>query len=307
VGYRPPQVPAAVDDEGSGLTVAELEHRPRPFGSLRDWWEEESRRPTGGSPAARIHQLYRRRNVLRMLITRDLKKRYETSYLGYAWTLLEPGLLLGVYYLVWGRIGRFGLQDFLLFMATALMPWLWFRSTVRGSSSAISGNSRLVNSINLPREIYPLALALTEGIEYLLTLPLVLVIALVYGRAPTHYAVFLPIAMVLELVLVTGAALLMSSLTTLFKDIDRLMSSLLRVLFYLTPVIYPTGRLHGWVHKLFVLDPLVGIFELHRKVFFPETQITVFMMTVSVVGSFLVFIVGWSVFIRLERAMLKEL
>ena len=287
--------------------MAELEQKPRPLGGLRDWWETESRRPTGGSPAARMHQLYRRRNVLKMLILRDLKKRYENSYLGYAWTVIEPALLLGIYYLVWGRIGRFGLHDFLLFMATALMPWLWFRSTVRGASSSISGNSRLVSSINLPREIYPLALALTEGIEYLLTLPLVVILGVVYHHGISHYVVFLPIAMVLELILVTGAALLMSALATLFKDIQRILGSILRVMFYLTPVIYPTGRIHGAAHVLFTLDPLVGIFELHRKIYFPETHITAFMMVVSVVGSFLFLFIGWAVFIKLERSMLKEL
>jgi ABC-2 type transport system permease protein len=289
--------------------VAEIEHRPAPFGSLRRWWEHETRRPTGGSPAARVAQLARRRNVLQMLVIRDLKKRYENSYLGYAWTLLEPAMLLAIYYFAFHNIAKFRVaEDYLLFMACAMMPWLWFRNTVRGASSVISSNSRLVSSINLPREIYPLSLTLTEGIEYLITLPLVGAIALAYGREPHWYLLLLPFVMLLQLVLVTGAALLMSALATLFKDIDRILSSVLRVMFYLTPVIYPTGRINGaFAHKLFVLDPLVGIFELHRKIFYPETSVTAFMLTVSIVGSVLVFVVGWAVFIRLERAMLKEI
>jgi ABC-2 type transport system permease protein len=290
--------------------VAELEQSPRTLGGrVRDWWEAESRRVTGGSPAARIHQLNRRRPVLRMLIARDLKKRYENSYLGYLWTFLEPAMLLGIYYIVFHNLAKFSQPDFMLFMATAMMPWLWFRSTVRGASSVIGKNSRLVSSINLPREIYPLSLALTEGVEYLLTLPLIGVIALVYGHGITHYVVYVPFAMVLMLILVTGMALLMSALTTLFKDIDRVLGSILRVLFYLTPVIYPTGRLDEYelAQKFFVMDPLVGIFEIHRKAFFPETEVTGTMITVSVVGSILVFIVGWAVFIKLERSVLKEL
>jgi ABC-2 type transport system permease protein len=121
--------------------------------------------------------------------------------------------------------------------------------------------------------------------------------------------VFVPFAMVLMLILVTGMALLMSALTTLFKDIDRLLSSVLRVMFYLTPVIYPTGRLDQYeiARKIFVLDPLVGIMEIHRKAFYPETEITSTMLTVSIAGSLLIFVVGWAVFIKLERAVLKEL
>lgn len=287
--------------------MAELEHRPSPLGSLRSWWELETRRPTGGSPAARIAQLNRRRPVLRMLVARDFKKRYENSYLGYAWALIEPALLIFIYYLVFGRIGRLGLDDYVLFIATAMMPWLWFRNVVQGASGSISGNSKLVSSINLPREIYPVALTLTEGLEFLMTLPLVWILAAIYGVAPSHYLVYLPLVILLEFVLVVGAALLMSALTTMFRDIERVLSSFLRVLFYLTPVIYPTGRIHGAPHVVYTLDPLVGIFELHRKVFFPETEITAQMLTVSIVGSLLVFAVGWWVFIRFERSMLKEL
>lgn len=290
--------------------VAELQPTPRATGSrIRDWWEAERRRVTGGSPAARIHQLNRRRPVLRMLIARDLKRRYENSYLGYAWTFIEPTLLLAIYWLVFHGLAKFDQPDFMLFMGTAMMPWLWFRSTVRGGSSSISKNSRLVSSINLPREIYPLSLALTEGVEYLLTLPIVGVLAVVYQHGITRYVVFVPFAMVLELFLVTGMALLMSAVATLFKDLDRILGTILRVLFYLTPVIYPTGRLDEYAiaKKFFLMDPLVGIFEIHRKAFFPETAVTGTMITVSIVGSLLVFVFGWAVFMKLERAVLKEL
>ena len=288
--------------------MTEVEHRPRPFGSLREWWEQELRRPTGGSPAARVAQLSRRRNVLQMLVIRDLKKRYENSYLGYAWTLLEPAMLLTIYYFVFKHLAGAGQPDYLLFMACAMMPWLWFRNSIRGAASVINSNSRLVTSINLPREIYPLALSLTEFVEYLITLLMVVGLAIFYGRAPTEYLVLMPLVMLLQFVLVTGSALLMSALATMFQDIDRILSSLLRVMFYLTPVIYPTGRIHNALgQKLFVLDPLVGIFELHRKVFYPDTQITALMLTVSIAGSLLVFVAGWAVFIRLERSMLKEL
>ena len=288
--------------------MAELEHRPTPFGSLRAWWEQDTRRPTGGSPAARTAQVYRRRAVLRMLVVRDFKKRYENSYLGYAWAVIEPALLIFTYWLVWGHLARLGIEHYILFIATAMMPWLWFRNVVKGASSSIAGNSKLVSSINMPREIYPFAMVLTEGLEFLLTLPIVWLLALVYQQPPTAYLVLLPAVILLELILVTGAALLMAALTTMYRDIDRVLSSVLRVLFYLTPVIYPTGRIHNpSLHFIFTLDPLVGIMELHRKVFFPETSVTAQMIAISCIGSVLFLVVGWWVFIRLERSMLKEL
>lgn len=287
--------------------MTDLGHRAGALDALRLWWEKESQRPTGGSVAARAAQIWRRRDVVRMLVTRDLKRKYSNSHLGYAWTLLEPAMMISVYWLVWGHVGRLHIHNYVLFLATAMMPWLWFRSAVSASTGVIYGNSRLVSSISLPREVYPLSLVLTKMVEFFITLPLVWALAAVYQVRPTHFLIYLPLIIPLELILITGAALLLSSLTTLFRDIERALHSIMRVLFYLTPVIYPTGRLHGKIHTLFVLNPLVGIFDMHRAIFFPGTAVTARMVLISVVGSLAVFALGWTVFIKLERSVLKEL
>jgi len=282
-------------------------HRAGGLNGLREWWQRETRRPTGGSFAARIAQVHRRRDVLRMLVTRDLKRKYSNSYLGYAWTLLDPALMIAVYWLVWGQVARLGIHDYVLFLATAMMPWIWFRSAVSGSTSIIYGSARMVTSISLPREIYPIGLVLTKMAEFFITLPMVWVLALLYHNPPTKWLWAVPFAILLQLMLVTGIGLMLSAVATLFRDVERALHSFMRVLFYLTPVIYPTGRLHGKIHALFVLNPLVGIFDIHRAAFFPETVVTGQMVLISVIGSVFFFVAGWGVFIKLERQMLKEL
>jgi ABC-2 type transport system permease protein len=287
--------------------VTDIGHRAGGLDALRAWWQREIRRPTGGSFAARTAQIYRRRDVLRMLVTRDLKRKYANSYLGYAWTLLDPALMIGIYWLVWGRVARLGIHDYVLFLATAMMPWMWFRAAVGASTTVISGSARMVTSISLPREIYPIGLTLTKMVEFFITLPMVWVLALLYHNPPTIWLLAMPFAVLLELLLVVGVALMLSALATLFRDVDRALHSFMRILFYLTPVIYPTGRLHGKIHDLFVLNPLVGIFDMHRAAFFPETVVTGQMVMISVIGSLFFFVFGWGLFIKLERQMLKEL
>jgi len=287
--------------------VFDVRGRPGLLESVRLWWHREARRPTGGSALARTMQIHRRRDVLRMLVTRDLKRKYANSYLGYAWTLLEPAMLIAVYWLVWGHVARLDIHNYILFISTAMMPWIWFRAAVNGSTDVIYGSSRLVTSISLPREIYPIGLVLTKMVEFFITLPLVWVLAAIYGTPPTKWIFVLPVAIILELFLTTGLALMLSALATLFRDIERALHSVMRVLFYLTPVIYPTGRLHGKIHDLFVINPLVGIFDMNRAVFFPETVVTGKMIAISVIGSLGFFVVGWATFMKLERPMLKEL
>ncbi|HET7531188.1 MAG TPA: ABC transporter permease [Mycobacteriales bacterium] len=275
--------------------------------SWRAWWERERRRPTGGSPAARAFQIYRRRDVLWMLVARDLKRKYATSYLGYVWTLLEPALLITVYWTVFAHVARLGIKDYLLFLALGVLPFQWFRSSVNGGSGVLSGNSKLISSINLPREIYPLSLVLTKSVEFLFTLPIIAVVALAYGKTPDVLLVLFPVALLLELLLNLGLALLLSAWTTLFRDLERALTSILRLLFYLSPILYPTGRVPGIGRWFFELNPLVGIIEMYRASFFDNATLSAHVIAVSVVGALLAFIGGWYAFIRMEPNVLKEL
>jgi ABC-2 type transport system permease protein len=245
--------------------------------------------------------------VLRMLVARELKRKYATSYLGYVWTLLEPAMMIAVYWLVWGHVARLGISNYVMFIAAGMLPWLWFRSSVTASTDVLTSNSRLVSSVSLPREMYPLSMVLTKSVEFLLTLPIVVALAAIYGMPPTHYLFYLPLVIVLELILCVGLALLLSALTTLFIDLERALTVFMRLLFYLTPVIYPTARLHGSIRAVYVLNPLVGIIELHRAIWFPNTVIDAKIVLISVVGSLLAFVGGWAAFIKLEPAVLKEL
>lgn len=276
---------------------------------LRYWWDQESRRPTGGSPAARIAQMYRRRDMLWVLVVRDLKKKYSTNHLGYVWTLLEPTLLIAVYWAIFAHVVRLGVHNYVLFLAVGVLPYNWFRVCVNSGTDALRGNAKLISSINLPREIYPLAMVIVRTIEFLLTVPIILVVAILYGKAPSSsHLILFPISLVIEFVFNLGLALLFSAWTTLFNDLERALTAFLRLWFYITPVLYPTGRVPGVGRTIYNLNPLVGIIDLQRAVWFPgSTPLTVPVISVSVIGALLAFIGGWYAFIRLEPSVLKEL
>jgi ABC-2 type transport system permease protein len=293
---------AAVD--GDAVTDA----RPHSgLAELRLWWEQEISRPSGGSVASRAARLQQRWGVLRMLVVRDLKRKYATSYLGYVWTVLDPALQVAVYWLVWGQVARIGVPNYVLFISVAMMPWQWFRSALSGSTDAITGNAKLVTTVNLPREIYPLSQVITRMIEFLATLPLVAVIGLIYGTLPDRFLIYLPAVVALQFVLLVGCSLLLSATATLFRDVDKALASFLRILMYLSPILYPTGRLGRQFQTLFALNPLVGIINLYRKMWFPQTPVTAGMLTTSIVGALFFFVVGCYAFARLEGRMLKEL
>lgn len=290
--------------------MTQVQQPPGLLTEWRLWWDYERGRLIGGGPIARITQIRRRTNVLYELIARGLKVQYRESFLGYAWSLLEPLLLVGVYWIVFGRVARFGMPHYPLFIASAIMPWLFFNGTLSQCAASLRRNSGLVRSVTLPREIYPLASVGEQGAEYLFSLPVVFLVGALYGIAPSRYLLWLPVALAVEVVLVTGLGLMLAALNALLRDVQKILRLVLRVLFYLSPVLYPTSRVHGPWSVLYQLNPLVGILQVNRAVWYPNlvppgTLLAQF--GVSCAGAVLFFVIGWWAFISLERHVLKEL
>jgi ABC-2 type transport system permease protein len=286
-----------------------VEPLPTPASAYRRHSLDYSLRTSAGMPfGLRVSQLWGRRDVLRMFVSRGLKVKYASSVLGYAWSLIEPALFIGVYFVVFGRIFHTKIAHYPLFIATTILPWLWFNGTTQQALGALRANGRLITSISLPREIYPLSVVGEKFVEYLLSLPVIAAVAALYGVAPTRYLWAFPLAVLLELVLITGVALFISSMNTILRDIQRGIGVFLRMLFYLCPVLYPASRITNVsLRHIYELNPLVGIFELDRAAFFATAFGEWRAVYVSAIGCVLMLAIGWLTFSRLERTVLKEL
>jgi ABC-2 type transport system permease protein len=291
--------------------LTQAEHPQGLATAWRLWWDYERERLSGGGPVARATQVYRRRAVLLQLVARGLKIQYSDSLLGYAWSLVEPLLLIAVYWVVFGHVARLNIQHYPLFIASAIMPWLYYNGTLSQATGALRENSGIIRTVALPREIYPLSVVGQQMVEYLLSLPVVFVVGLAYGVPPSRYLAWFPLSLALETVLVAGCAFLLSALNALLRDVQKILRVVLRVTFYLTPIVYPASRIPGGIAgTLYQLNPLVGILELNRAIWYPglmSSGALAQQATISAVGAVIVFVAGWVVFVSLERQVLKEL
>jgi ABC-2 type transport system permease protein len=291
--------------------LTQAEHPSGLATEWRLWWDYERGRLIGGGPIARINQIRRRSNVLYELVARGLKVQYRESFLGYAWSLLEPLLMILVYWIVWGRVARLGIHQYPLFIASAIMAWMFFNGALTASAGSLKTNAGLIRTVTLPREIYPLSSVGEQAVEYILSLPVVFAVGALYGVWPSRDIVLLPVAFLVEIVLVTGLAFMLSALNALLRDVWKLIRVGLRMLFYLSPILYPSSRFKGGVGAvLYQLNPLVGILQLNRAVWFPNlipASTLFFQLLISIAWAVFFIIVGWWTFISLERHVLKEL
>lgn len=266
----------------------------------------------------RVAALWAHRKVCWILVKRDLRVRYARSVLGYLWSVVEPLANALVYFVIFGFIfvtNDAGHQPYFLFLLIGLLPWQWFNNSMSDSTRALLQEWKLVKSTALPREIWVVRLVVAKGVEFVLSLPVLVLFLVIFGvLGQVHLnalLVLFPLAMVLQFLMQVGIGLILAPVTVLVNDVQPLVRIFLRVFFYLCPVIFRLDLLQRpgiptIVRDLYVYNPFSGILELYRAGFF-ESALTTGSILSAVVGTAILLVTGGIVFARLERAVLKEI
>ena len=252
--------------------------------------------------------LWNRRRAIKLLVGRDLKVRYASSALGYVWSVLEPLLLAGIYWFIFTQVftRTVGAEPYIVFLLAGLLPWRWFNGAVTDAARALRTEAKLVRSTNVPREVWVIRVVLSKGVEFLLSLPVLFLFALIYLAPVSWQLVLLLPGILLMGTLVLGIGLLLAPLVVLVRDLERVVRIALRLGFYASPVIFAVQDVPGPLRAVFAFNPLAGIIELCRAGFVPGS-VHWGHVGLSVVVSLGLLVVGWAVFARLERTVLKEI
>jgi ABC-2 type transport system permease protein len=211
-------------------------------------------------------QLYRYRDLIRALVARELKVRYRRSAIGFAWTMLQPLLMMLVLQVVFSEIFSMRLPygNYVVFALAGLLFWNFFSQSILSSMNSLRSNSGLLKKLPIPKEVFPLATVISGVVNLVLALIPLLLILLVTGHPLTPALLFLPVAILLAAAFTLGAGLLLSPLAVFFSDVVELIGVFLSVLMYLTPVIYPMEILPEKYRWLVRFNPVRSILEVFR-------------------------------------------
>ena len=261
----------------------------------------------------RIAAVWRRREILSTLVRRDLRVRYSRSLLGYVWTVLDPLLMAAVYFVVFTfvfKAGRVADTPYFLYLLSGLLGWQWFTGSVNDTTKSLIQEARLVRSTNLPREVWVIRCVLAKGVEFVLSLPILVGFVIYYlirGQVELDWELVLfPLGLVIQFVLLVGLGLVLAPITVLATDMQRVVRIVLRFFFYLSPILYGVHAVPEKLRALLILNPLNGILSLYRGGLF-ERPVSWLDVGVSAAISVALVVLGLVVFSRLERAVLKEI
>jgi lipopolysaccharide transport system permease protein len=201
-------------------------------------------------------------DLVRELVSRDIKLRYRRSILGIAWSQLAPLAMIGVLTFVFQSVIQLKIEHYPAFLFTGLLAWLWFQSGMVAATQSIVNNRDLIRQPGFPVPMLPVVSIGTGLINYLLSLPVLFIwIGVSLGGLPVT-AVALPAIVATQFLLMLGPAYILSALHVTFRDVGHIVEIALLPLFYATPILYKT--IPARFHLVADLNPLAQVMRAYH-------------------------------------------
>jgi ABC-type polysaccharide/polyol phosphate export permease len=264
-----------------------------------------------------LAQLPRYRGLIQSLVARELKARYRGSALGLFWSFGNPLLLLTIYSIVFNYFQppRTDIRPYALFLCCGLLPWTWFAASLNESANSLVAGGNLIKKVLFPAEILPIVSVLANMVQFLIGLPILVGFLIYYAyfdpsaavtpRVALHFAeiIWLPVVVLVQLVLSMGLAFVLSALTVHFRDVRDILSNLLTLWFFATPIIYSWRVAESTKFKVLLdLNPFTHLAVSYQEILFnPENAFGHLWWLLALgVASVGIFFAGYWVFDRLR-------
>lgn len=255
-----------------------------------------------------IKELYEYREMIFSLVRRDLKGRYKGSVLGFFWTFLNPLLQLCVYTFVFSVIMRNNIKDYYLHLFVALVPWIFFSTSVSGGAGCIWAQQDMVKKIYFPREVLPIAYVSSQFVNMFYSLLVVFAVLIISGKGINLVALlFLPIIMAIEYLLALGMALITSATTVYLRDLEYLLGIITMAWQFLTPVMYSLADVPAKIVPVFWCNPMTSIIIAYRDILYYKQPPKMETLAQAIIFGVVLLIIGWFVFGKLKRRFAEEL
>jgi lipopolysaccharide transport system permease protein len=209
------------------------------------------------------------RDLVVTLTIKEIKVRYKRTFLGYAWSLLNPIVYAVTYWIAFKAILNVKIEGYFVFLLCGLFPWQWLSSSLQSAPGSFVTNASLIKKIAFPRHLVVLSTIITEGLHFLLCIPVLTVIMLSMGRGGPHWSWLagIPLLLLLQGSIAFGIALAIASCNVFFRDIERLLTLVMTVLFYMTPVIFEPKMVPPMFQPILAANPFAPLIVAWRHLF----------------------------------------
>jgi ABC-2 type transport system permease protein len=234
----------------------------------------------------RLKDLWTNRDLLMLLVRTELKVKYKDSVLGYAWSMLNPALVLTIYYVVFKIIARNHQPHFAIWLFAGLIVWNLFNGSAMGATGVVVGKAGIVKKVAFPRELLALSVVGVNMVLFAIQVVVLIGALLLFGITPDFsMLVVLPLAFVALLVFTGAMSVFLSAVNVYLRDTQHLTEVLLMAWFWGTSIVYTYGQIFlsgyqkthpalKWIQYVYLVNPITPIVMTFQRAIYGKTQYT---------------------------------
>ena len=251
-------------------------------------------------------ELYQYRELLKTNVQKEIRGKYKGSFLGVLWSFLNPLLMVLVYALVFPYIMRTNVDNYLVYLITGVIPWNFFTTCITTGCNCVWINGGIIKKVYFPREILPISVVAAGLINFLISCVIILLFVLFGGIGFSIQLLWLPLIAIIQSALSLGLLFILSAINVYVRDIEYLVGFLLNLLFYATPILYTADMFPESIRWVLYLNPMTTIIESYRNIFYYQQSPALTSLMIVFAVSFMILIIGYLIFKKLERGCAEE-
>ncbi|MDO9000938.1 MAG: ABC transporter permease [Bacteroidota bacterium] len=255
-----------------------------------------------------LKELWAYRDLIGLFVRRDFVSLYKQTILGPLWFIIQPLLSTAMFTIVFAKIAKFSTADLppIVFYLSGTVAWNYFSTTLLKTSDTFTQNASIFGKVYFPRLTVPVSIVISNLIQFAIQFTLLAVIIIYYSfnGYDFHFDLTLLLIPVMLLILAglgLGFGILISSLTTKYRDLKQLISFGVQLWMYITPIIFPLSSVSGKYRIFFLVNPLTGIIETFRTILLGVGQMNYFYLGYSAAFMVVLLVIGVIMFNRIER------
>ena len=248
-------------------------------------------------------ELWRYKDLFWFLIKRDIKTKYAQSILGIGWAIIQPVFSMIVFTIVFGNLAKVSSEGvpYALFSYTALVPWTYFSNSLTSSSSSLLASKKMITKVYFPRLVVPIVPVLATLVDFSVSLLILIGMLIWFGFIPSLGSLFIPLFVLLMTLAASGLGMWLTALAIQYRDIRYGLNFFVRLLMYISPVIYATSSVPEKYQIFYALNPLVGVIEGFRAVLLNTQKIPWDFLGIGTLMATILFVTGAIYFRKMEN------
>jgi len=251
---------------------------------------------------------YGYRHLLYSMVARNLKGKYKSSYLGFAWHFITPAILILIFYIVFTGIRAELVDNYWVYLCIGMFPFTFFQSNLSSGSNCVVSEAGTIKKMYFPREIVVFAHIISTFITFIIAYSVIIVLMLLAGLHIGAFAIlYLPLILFLSVLFATGYVLLLSALTVFVRDVHHFVDAIARLLFFMTPIFYLTSEVSGLLEKVIWSNPFTYFIESYHDILYQGVAPGLFQLGMCVLLAAAAFIIGAAVFSKLKGRFAEAL